>query len=202
MTSLRSAEIGKQFQEWAERLTPPQGIKNNPKAMQAEWDALLKVLLRFAPGDGYNGWVAEALERCGMNLKTRAWPTVHELGAACSNFRKESRSGPDAQAAPPMKSEHQIIADRMARGEPVGEGWLYGRAACELIRQRLVDQATMSAYRSGAFFARKDTYGQAAALAWEAEAKAKHEAAKEAFRDDTPHHGPVSVEAKRFGDAA
>jgi hypothetical protein len=73
---------------------------------------------------------------------------------------------------------YTIIGKRMANGEPVAEGYLYGREACELISRRLVTQDVMTAYRSGAFLARRATHGETAALAWEAEAKATHEHAR------------------------
>ena len=74
--------------------------------------------------------------------------------------------------------DYTIIGKRMANGEPVGEGYLYGREACELISRRLVSQDVMTAYRSGAFLARRGMYGADAALAWEADAKATHEHAR------------------------
>jgi hypothetical protein len=73
-----------------------------------------------------------------------------------------------------MFETNRVMAARMANGEPVGEGWFYGRLACELIASRLVDQGTVERYRSAAFLSRRATYGEAAALEWEAEAKARH----------------------------
>jgi hypothetical protein len=73
-----------------------------------------------------------------------------------------------------MLDTNRIMAARMANGEPIGDGWLYGRLACQLIASRLVNQATMERYRSAAFLDRRSTYGEAAALAWEADAKARH----------------------------
>ena len=63
-------------------------------------------------------------------------------------------------------------------------------------RAALVDQGTMRAYRSGAFFARKSLYGEAAALVWEAEAKARHESARAGFRDTTTEPRHVQVPDK------
>jgi len=199
--SLHEADLKARLVRYLDRRQMPRRLEGKGGAMEDEMRALVAALARVAPrsADRLADWWPHFEAALGEIATGGLWPTEREIRDAA---KMVGSIAPQVAVAPEPKSEHQIIADRMARGEPVGEGWLYGRAACELIRQRLVDQATMSAYRSGAFFARKDTYGQAAALAWEAEAKAKHEAAKEAFRDDTPHHGPVSVEAKRFGDAA
>lgn len=179
--NLRSAEIAKQFQEWAERLTPPQGIKNNPKAMQAEWDALLKVLLRFAPSQGYHQWVSEALELCGMNLKTRAWPTLNELGAACSNHRKDHR-GASVGAPVAMRDAFEINADRIRAKTPVSDAWIYGSNAVELVNRGMVTESELDPYRSGLFFAMKETWGEEKALAVEAEFKRRHAEARNQAR--------------------
>ena len=75
---------------------------------------------------------------------------------------------------------YEVMGKRMAEGKDVGENYLYGREAVELIRRKLVDEETMRLYRSAAFFARKEIQTEASALEWEAEAKARHQAAKEA----------------------
>lgn len=76
-----------------------------------------------------------------------------------------------------------ITGNRMAAGEAVGEGYLYGADAVELIARKLVDRPVMTKYRSAAFFRRKDIYGEEAALRWEAEAKERHESAKRAHKE-------------------
>lgn len=77
----------------------------------------------------------------------------------------------------------QNVAAKMHAKEPVGEHYLWGRLAVDLLARGLVDHETMGAYRSGVFFARKKQYGEAAAIQWEAEAKARHEAAKDSARN-------------------
>lgn len=81
-----------------------------------------------------------------------------------------------------QKDSAQIASERMARGEAVGDIWLYGILACELAARRLVDERTMRAYRSGAYFARRQVYGEAEALHWEKNAKAEHEKAKAVWK--------------------
>lgn len=75
-----------------------------------------------------------------------------------------------------------VTGNRMSAGEPVGEGWLYGRQAVELIAGGYVTAETMRRYRSGAFLARRGIYGEADAKAWEQDALARHEAAKDMWR--------------------
>lgn len=75
-----------------------------------------------------------------------------------------------------------ITSNRMAANEAVGEGYLYGADAVELIARGLVDQETMTRYRSAAFFKRKDLYGHDAALEWERHSKQRHDDAKAVFK--------------------
>lgn len=175
--SLRNSEIARQLTEWLQRYSPPQSIKGNPKAMQAECDALLKVVLRFAPQDGYQGWVAEALEQCSYGMKTRAWPTVNELGAACSNRRKESRETVTDLTQP--KDDFERYAERIHKKMPVGDGWIYGRNAWELVSRGLVTEDDLQPYRSALFFSMKDSWGEERALAVEAEFKRRHAEARD-----------------------
>lgn len=176
--NLRQAEIAKQLAQWLESYSPPRSMAGNPEALQRESERLLGVLTKFAPQDGYNGWVSSVLEQCAYQMKTRAWPTVGELGSVCSNARKKDK--PEGKAEPFVMDVYALTANRMKAGEAVGEGYLYGREAVELIARRLVDETTMTKYRSEAFFSRKHFYGEEAALAWEAAAKERHDSARRA----------------------
>lgn len=195
MTAIRTAEISGIFTRWLERYSPPAQIRENERAQQDEAQALLGVLLRFAPQAGYADFVARVIDRIEFQMKTRAWPTKGELGAVCSQVRKDAPQPTDITGGPDM-APASINARRMQRGEPVGEGWLWGTNACDLIATGLVDEATMTRYRSGAFLARKDLYGEAAALAWEAEAKARHGSARAARRQRESEPRTVSMPDK------
>lgn len=179
--SIRSTEITGILTRWLERYSPPANIRDKPRAQQDEAEALLSVLMRFAPQAEYVPWVEKALDQLEYQMKTRAWPTKGELGSVCSNLRKETRQQV-TDATQPDRDPASVAARRMEAGEPVGEGWLYGIEACELIAKGLVSEDRMRAYRSAMFHARKSTYGEAAALSWEADAKAQHEAAKAVWR--------------------
>jgi hypothetical protein len=182
MSSLRKSEIAGIFSRWLERYSPPASIKDKPQAVQDETEALLAVLLKMAPQDGAAAFVARALDRLEYQMKTRAWPTKGELGAVCSNLRKD---GPKGNANGDVDTRAVAVAARkMQASEPVGEGYLWGLCAVEMIAEGLIDEATMRRYRSGAFLSRKAQYGEAAALDWEAGAKARHEDAKAVWRVD------------------
>ena len=187
----RNEEISNTFSRWLKRYSPPLSMRDDLQTQQDEANALLRTLLKFAPANFHGVWLEGILERLSDQMKTRAWPTQNEIGAVCSNTRKERVNRPGSVADDEWTLDpHLITSKRMKNGEAVGEGWLYGRMACELIQRGLVDQETMTRYRSAAFFARKDIYKEEAALAWEAERKAAHESAKATVRDPKPmqHH--------------
>jgi hypothetical protein len=179
--SIRQAEIAKALTEWLESYSPPRSMAGNVEALQRESERLLSVLTKFAPAEGYNGWVSSVLEQCAYQMKTRAWPTVGELGATCSNARKARQGEPTLTTF--TFDVHELNANRMKAGEAVGEGYLYGCEAVELIARGLVDRETMTRYRSAAFLSRKKMHGEESALAWEADAKQRHEDAKQARKE-------------------
>lgn len=199
MTAMRTAEISGIFTRWLERYSPPAHMRDNSRAQQDEVTALLGVLLRFAPQNGYSDFIAKVIDQTEFQMKTRAWPTKSEIGAVCSNVRKSNLQGRTEMTFSTDMSEEAITARKMQRGESVGEGWLYGINACELIRRGMVDQNTMAAYRSGAFLDRRATYGEAKALKWEAEEKARHKAAEEVVSGEMKPGGfSGSIPDKRY----
>lgn len=199
MTDMRTAEISGIFTRWLERYSPPAQIRDNSRAQQDEVTALLGVFLRFAPQDGYADFIAKVIDQTEFQMKTRAWPTKGEIGAVCSNVRKSNPQDQIDMTGSADMSNEAITARKMQRGDPVGEGWLYGINSCELIRRGMVDRHTMDAFRSGAFLARRVTYGEAEALKWEAEAKALHEAAEAVLRgEDGPGGFSGSTPDKRY----
>ena len=195
--SIRTDVIRRDLGRWLDRYSPPQAMKDNARAIQDEAEALLRVLLKFAPREGYDTWVSDALDRCAFTMKTRAWPTVGELGAACSNLRKEGSHGHSGPAVAWVADPVEINAKRINAGEAVGDEWLYGRRCVEILRSGRVTTDQIRRYRSAFFFAMKEVYGEAEALRREAEYKAKHAAAVEI--DGAPvEPRDVSVAPKRM----
>lgn len=190
--SIRTEEIARTFHAWLERYSPPMSMKDKPKVVQEEADHLLRVVLKFAPREGYNGWIDEMLDQMEYQMKTRAWPTKGELGAVCSNQRKKFGSGPGAVMREP-RSPLDIAADRIDRGEAVGDGWIYGNNALELVASGKVTEAQLRAYRSALFFAMKDAWGEGPALEKEADLKRRHADAsrKRSGPTPTPPNGPI-----------
>lgn len=157
---------------YLKRRTMPRGFDGKPEMQKAEVDALLAALSRFAPRSNYEDWWPIFEGKLGEDAKTRAWPTEGEIKSACLAIRPTA----SVRIAEPGDFDPvQINANRMNRGEAVGDYWIWGRGAVEL--RHLVTEETLSAYRSGLFFKMKDVWGEEKAKSKEQEFKARHAAA-------------------------
>lgn len=170
----RTEEIAAIFRRWLERFTPPTSIKEKPYAAQDAADSLLRVLLKFSPQEDAGPWVRRALDAVEYEMKTRAWPTVHELGSVCEKQRKSDGASNKVTVIDPF----EVAARRIKSGEPVGDMWIYGRLAQELVARGLVLESEIIKYRSGLFFMMKGTYGEDYARTAEAGFIRKHELAR------------------------
>lgn len=115
----------------------------------------------------------------------QGWPPAKVFIAATEDAIKAVEKAKAAKAPVQVKKVDPLenAASKMRAKEPVAEHYFWGRLAVDLQARGLVDEETMNAYRSGAFFARKQQYGEAEAIRWEADAKARHQAALDDRRD-------------------
>lgn len=79
-----------------------------------------------------------------------------------------------------------IMAARIAAGQLVPDGCLYGAEAVRLIRTRGVSEVDLNKYRQAAHFDRKKMYGQEFADAWKAEREEWHRLIVKTY-DDIRH---------------
>lgn len=182
MTVMHFSDVSARLTRFLERRQIPRRIEGKEAATRDEIKALSDAVYRSAPRDtqALAAWWP-AFERALGEIGSGLWPTEREIkdAAKIATAERPVRSGQASEQTDAVA----ITAQAMDAGRAVGEGWLYGRNAVELIRRQLVTREVMTAYRSGAFLARREIYGEAAALQWEAEAKARHDAAKLMLRD-------------------
>lgn len=178
----RKIDVSKRLTDWLDQLAIPFHLRDKPDAAQKEAETLLRILLKFSPREDYIPFINRVCDYLDNRMKQRTWPTPHDIGAACANIAKDTRKEAGSEDQTDMSAE-AITGRRMAAGEAVGEGWLYGRQAVDLIGAGHVTREVMERYRSGAFLARRSAYGDIAARQWEDDAKARHELAKNAHRE-------------------
>jgi len=94
--------------------------------------------------------IIEACRHIRQTYTQRAWPMpAHFIKAMELIAIKASRSAPVSAKVTSFSSATQIAARRIVEGEPVGDGWLYGKMALQLLNDGLVSQADINRYREG-----------------------------------------------------
>lgn len=159
--------IAERFNAWLARYTPPRHIAADSAAVQAEADALLRILLKRAPAVAVDKWIDRVCELLDERATTRAWPTGGEIKRAAEDARGEF---PPTEAASPGAPEVgsrawslSVRARRIAAGEPVSEHDLWGRDAAEMLRAGLVSWAQIEAARKAHVQAWVEAWGEDAA---------------------------------------
>jgi len=108
------------------------------------------------------------------NHDSRQWPTIKKI----VGYLKDALKGAPVSFSAAEICPFEINAARIKAGQPVGEDWLYGPGAHELIRRGLVSDADMAPRRSGLFFDAKSVWGEDVALAHEARLRAIHDTSR------------------------
>ncbi len=204
--NLHTADVTSKLERYLARRQVPKHLAASASAMLDETRALAEAVERNAPrgADALSAWWPKFEYELGMNGRG-FWPTEREIADAARTVNTEAakarQSGPSSA---PTIDAAEVVSRKMADGKAVSEGWLYGRNAVELIQRRLVNLDTMTRYRSAAFFSRKELHGEEAALAWEIEAKERHEGAKAMLKDTErrQHSAPIPNKTSKPRDAA
>lgn len=172
----RTEALTEEFKQWLDRYSPRRALQSNEKAMGAEINALMRVILKMAPVADYLSWLEKVTTQLDYQMKTSAWPTVSEVGAACSNVNKSRSLSGQRTAVTTIPAT--TAARRMNAGESVSDGWLYGRDAVALLRTGDVSSDLMRKYRSSLYFSTKKIYGEEKARLMEEGWIARHDAAE------------------------
>lgn len=186
--SLTEYDLKSRLARFLGRKAMPRRLEGKDLAQADEIEALVSAVTRCAPrgADALAEWwprfEASLGEMCGG-----MWPTEREIRDAGAKHRELARSGggePTTDMSPAA-----LVARQMARGEPVGEHWLYGLSACEMIGRGLVSEPEMTRYRSSWFHSLVRMYGRERAEKIEADARARHESASEVWAQRAAEHG-------------
>lgn len=152
-------------------------------------DAVNKRIAASIEADGLRNSLEEICQIVAENHRGRDWPVTQEFAKACDSFAKTPAVKEFVQAQPEFKLDPlQRAADRMNAGESVGDGFLYGRSAVELLETGMVSKDTMRQYRSQLYFDAKKAWGDEQAVRMENAMIQRHDAAIElvaAVADET-----------------
>ena len=157
-------------------------------AMRDEVNLLVEDINQLIPNEQTESDLRLLFQQINTAIRRRhgaqGWPPAKIFIAATEDAVAEAvkKKAASVPAGTSSLDPYEVTSAKMRAGEPVSEGYLWGREAVQMIARGLIEQITMESYRTGAFMARKDQYGAQAAVQWEDEAKLRHLAAKEAYR--------------------
>lgn len=136
--------------------------------------------------DAFRKRVEDAFRELRRGYTQRQWPTVaHFVRAVEQTAVKWAKvTDQDGEGGSVyLPSEFQIAARRIKAGEAVGDTWVFGRGAVDLLNAGLVAEGDLRPYRSTLYFSAKAAGGRDYAEAIEAKIIARHEWAVADFRE-------------------
>lgn len=136
--------------------------------------------------DAFRNRVDGAFRELRRGYTQRQWPTVAHFVRAveqtASKWSKVMEQRGEGSAVH-LPSEFQIAARRIKAGETVGDTWVFGRGAIDLLNAGMVTEGDLRPYRSTLYFSAKAAGGRDYAEAIEAKMIARHEWAGADFRE-------------------
>lgn len=184
MTSLHHADVRVRLIRYLNRRVMPKHLDGKQEARDEELDAMVRRIMRAAPsGERLADWFAQLSDRLDETAQTRAWPSVSEIGEAAraisSGMVMRDMTG---DPEPDRLAEHRIAARKIKAGEPVGDGWLWGRNAVVMLARGLVERADIDRYRAMLRRSMAGVWGDEAADRAISGFAERHAAAEEAYR--------------------
>jgi hypothetical protein len=189
---MKAEYIRPKFLAFLNRRAIPRHLDNKADVQRDEIAALLRAVTAVCPDRNYQEWWPRFEDALDEAADYRTWPTVSEIRKASSQCSR----GVAVSGGPVEFDTNRINADRIKAGHPVGDFWVYGRGAAELLESGLVTEEDLKPLRSKLFFAMVDVLGEEPALEREKAFKAHHAAAVEMLRNKTRRRQPVSVRAR------
>ena len=102
----------------------------------------------MAPSRQYTEWFSDFEEALLGNLETRTWPTAKEISKAAKDIAPKRPEIIDyTQQEKYQPDELKINANRIISGQQVGENYIVGTMADQMVRTGLVTQEQLQPYR-------------------------------------------------------
>ena len=178
--SIRDADLATRLNDFLDRRNPPKSFSANVRARDDQIAAYLTILRKRAPqGDGLIDWWGRFVEALSEASETWAWPSEKDVWNACKAASQAIRGeGGDDWRMDPVA----VNVGRIARGDPIGDYWLWGRGALQLVAAG-ADRHALRERRFAHAEALAAIYGPDAVRAKLAELKSKHIAAEGELSD-------------------
>tara|TARA_B100000035_G_scaffold253271_1_gene222640 strand:- start:184 stop:657 length:474 start_codon:yes stop_codon:yes gene_type:complete len=148
MNNQRNDELRNNTMKLLARLNAPRAVQGNTDALKTEAQFLVDRVIKLAPSRQYTDWFVDFEEALLTNLESRTWPTAKEISKAAKDIapkRPEIRD--DTQPKGYEPDELKINAKRIHNKEEVGENYIFGTMAEQMVRKGLVTQEQLQPYR-------------------------------------------------------
>lgn len=144
---MRNNELKEKTLKMLGRLNAPRAVQNNDENMKSEAEFLCNQILKLAPSKNYNEWFDDFEQNLLSNLETRTWPTAKEISKSAKAIAPKRPEFRELQPEKYEPNELKINADRINNGEQVGESYIIGTLAEQMVRVGLVQEAQLQPYK-------------------------------------------------------
>ena len=144
---MRNNELKEKTLKMLGRLNAPRAVQNNDENMKSEAEFLCNQIIKLAPSRNYNEWFQDFEENLLSNLETRTWPTAKEISKSAKAIAPKRPEFRELEPEKYQPNELKINANRINNNEPVGENYIMGAMAEQMIRAGLVAEKQLEPYK-------------------------------------------------------
>lgn len=138
---------------------PPKHLED-PAAQAKSVDTAARMLNQMFPNDTTDDHIRGVIDRASLRIKqthkTNSWPKSADIAAAV-------KGGISAEIKPTATRtmDHlEANALRMKANQPVGDGYIFGRNAVEMLQRNLITEELRQHYRKSYIHGLKEVYGE------------------------------------------
>ena len=144
---MRNEELKEKTLKMLGRLNAPRAVQNNDENMKSEAEFLCNQIIKLAPSKNYNEWFQDFEENLLSNLETRTWPTAKEISKSAKAIAPKRPEFRELEPEKYQPNELKINANRINNSEPVGENYIMGAMAEQMVRAGLVAEKQLEPYK-------------------------------------------------------
>ena len=144
---MRNNELKEKTLKMLGRLNAPRAVQNNDENMKSEAEFLCNQIIKLAPSRNYNEWFKDFEENLLSNLETRTWPTAKEISKSAKAIAPKRPEFRELEPEKYQPNELKINANRINNNEPVGENYIMGAMAEQMVRAGLVAEKQLEPYK-------------------------------------------------------
>jgi len=144
---MRNEELKTKTLKMLGRLNAPRAVQNNDESMKSEAEFLCNQIIKLAPSQNYTQWFIDFETTLLSNLETRTWPTAKEISKAAKIIAPKRPEFKELSSENYQPNELKINAERIKNGQDVGENYIMGAMAEQMVKAGLVAEKQLEPYK-------------------------------------------------------